>query len=134
MSHRTEGLPPLTGPARWLRELRYHEASRQSFAIILVALFCATASPVPLLVAIGLPIGLAGELFRLYASGFIVKNQELAIEYLVRKAGTLAPQVYPVPRELDEQISRAKLEAMGMRIDKMTEEQAIYAKSWKAGT
>ncbi|TME74757.1 MAG: adenosylhomocysteinase [Chloroflexi bacterium] len=61
-------------------------------------------------------------------------NQALAIEYLVRKAGTLAPQVYPVPRELDEQISRAKLEAMGMRIDKMTEEQAIYAKSWKAGT
>ncbi len=61
-------------------------------------------------------------------------NQALAIEYLVRNAGRLAPQVYPVPRELDEQISRAKLEAMGMRIDKMTEEQAIYAKSWKAGT
>ena len=61
-------------------------------------------------------------------------NQALSIEYLVRNAGTLAPQVYPVPRELDEQISRAKLEAMGMRIDKMTEEQAIYAKSWKAGT
>jgi hypothetical protein len=80
MSHRTEGLPPLTGPARWLRELRYHEASRQSFAIILVAVFCATASPVPLLVAIGLPIGLAGELFRLYASGFIVKNQALATD------------------------------------------------------
>jgi len=26
------------------------------------------------------------------------------------------------------------LEAMGMRIDKMTDEQATYAKSWKAGT
>jgi adenosylhomocysteinase len=42
--------------------------------------------------------------------------------------------VYPVPRELDEQIARSKLEAMGMRIDTMTEEQRIYANSWKAGT
>ena len=64
----------------------------------------------------------------------VIRDCSFAIEYLVSKAGTLAPQVYPVPRELDEQISRAKLEAMGMRIDKMTEEQAIYAKSWKAGT
>jgi adenosylhomocysteinase len=61
-------------------------------------------------------------------------NQALAIEYLMKNAGKLAPQVYPVPRELDEEISRTKLEAMGMRIDKMTDEQAIYAKSWKAGT
>src|SRR6266850_4004213 len=60
-------------------------------------------------------------------------NQALSIEYLIKNAGTLAPQVYPVPRELDEEISRTKLEAMGMRIDKMTDEQAIYAKSWKAG-
>jgi adenosylhomocysteinase len=61
-------------------------------------------------------------------------NQALSIEYLIKNAGTLAPQVYPVPRELDEEISRTKLEAMGMRIDKMTDEQATYAKSWKAGT
>jgi adenosylhomocysteinase len=61
-------------------------------------------------------------------------NQALSIEYLMKNAGTLAPQVYPVPRELDEEISRTKLEAMGMRIDKMTDEQMIYAKSWKAGT
>jgi adenosylhomocysteinase len=53
---------------------------------------------------------------------------------LIKNAGKLAPQVYPVPRELDEEISRTKLEAMGMRIDKMTDEQATYAKSWKAGT
>ena len=61
-------------------------------------------------------------------------NQALSIAYLMMNAGKLAPQVYPVPRELDEDISRTKLEAMGMRIDKMTDEQAIYAKSWKAGT
>jgi adenosylhomocysteinase len=61
-------------------------------------------------------------------------NQALAIEYLIKNTGKLSPQVYPVPRELDEEISRAKLEAMGMQIDKMTEQQATYAKSWKAGT
>ena len=65
MSHRTEDLPPLTGPAHFIRELRYHEASRQSFALILVLLFCLTAppQPPPLLVLIGLPIALAGEAF-----------------------------------------------------------------------
>ena len=61
-------------------------------------------------------------------------NQALSAEYLVTKGRDLAPQVYPVPRELDEQIARAKLAAMHMRIDTMTEEQRVYANSWKAGT
>ena len=61
-------------------------------------------------------------------------NQVLSIEYLMKNAGRLAPQVYPVPRELDEEIARRKLEAMGKRIDSMTEEQRVYANSWKAGT
>ena len=61
-------------------------------------------------------------------------NQALSVEYLVKKGRELKPQVYPVPRELDEQIARAKLVAMNMRIDEMTEEQRLYANSWKAGT
>jgi adenosylhomocysteinase len=61
-------------------------------------------------------------------------NQVLSIEYLLENAGKLAPQVYPVPRELDQEIARRKLEAMGTRIDSMTEEQRIYSNSWKAGT
>ena len=61
-------------------------------------------------------------------------NQALAIEYLLRNAGRLAPQVYPVPEDLDAEIARRKLEAMGARIDTMTEEQRLYANSWKAGT
>ena len=80
MSHRTEDLPPLTGLAHVFRELRYHEASRQSFAIILVVIYTITAAPLPVLAAIGLPIALLGVLVRLYASGFIVKNQELATD------------------------------------------------------
>jgi len=61
-------------------------------------------------------------------------NQALAIEYLIKNAGRLKPEVYPVPRELDLEIARRKLEAMGTRIDAMTEEQRVYANSWKAGT
>ena len=61
-------------------------------------------------------------------------NQALSVEYLVTKGKQLAPDVYPVPRDLDEDIARRKLAAMGMEIDAMTPEQAQYAKSWKAGT
>ena len=61
-------------------------------------------------------------------------NQALSIEYILKSGGRLAPQVYPVPRELDEEIARRKLEAMGTRIDSMTEEQKAYSNSWKAGT
>jgi len=61
-------------------------------------------------------------------------NQALSIEYILKNEGKLKPQVYPVPRELDEEIARRKLEAMGTRIDSMTDEQTLYANSWKAGT
>ena len=61
-------------------------------------------------------------------------NQALSIEYILKNEGKLKPQVYPVPRELDEEIARRKLEAMGTRIDRMTDEQTLYSNSWKAGT
>jgi len=61
-------------------------------------------------------------------------NQALSVEHLVASAKTLEPRVYPVPRELDEDIARRKLVAMGMKIDALTDEQTTYARSWKAGT
>jgi protein-S-isoprenylcysteine O-methyltransferase Ste14 len=78
MSHRTQDLPPLTGLAHVVRELRYHEAARQILAVVLIVVYTITARPIPLLAAIGLPIAFVGAIVRLYASGFIVKNQELA--------------------------------------------------------
>src|SRR5439155_6349246 len=60
-------------------------------------------------------------------------DQALSVEHLVAKAATLENQVYPVPLELDEEIARNKLQAMGMKIDAMTEEQRTYAASWKSG-
>jgi protein-S-isoprenylcysteine O-methyltransferase Ste14 len=78
MSHRTAELPPRTGLAHVVRELRYHEASRQIFAVVLIVFFTVTAKTVPLAVAFGAPIALLGTAVRLYASGFIMKNEVLA--------------------------------------------------------
>jgi len=78
MSHRTQDLEPLTGFRHTLRELRYHEVARQLLAVVLILVYTLTAADVPWLVAIGMPPALVGTLFRLYASGFIVKNKELA--------------------------------------------------------
>jgi len=80
MSHRTAELPPRTGLTHVIRELRYHEAARQLLAVVLIVVYAVTAAPLPALTAIGLPVAVAGAFVRLYASGFIVKNQELATD------------------------------------------------------
>jgi adenosylhomocysteinase len=61
-------------------------------------------------------------------------NQALATEYAVQHASSLESKVYPVPREIDEEIARLKLETMGVHIDQLTEEQAKYLASWDEGT
>ena len=61
-------------------------------------------------------------------------NQALSTEYAVQHAATLERRVYPVPREIDEEIARLKLETMGVSIDQLTEEQARYLASWDEGT
>ncbi len=80
MSHRTRDLPTLSGVAHQLRELRYHEFSRQALGLVLVVIYGLTGRPsaatfyfAALLIAIGIGI-------RVYASGFIVKNKELATD------------------------------------------------------
>ena len=79
MSHRTRDLPPLSGLSHAVRELRYHEISRQLGAVALILLFALTAAPGTLPLALGFPLALVGTAIRLYASGFIVKNEQLAI-------------------------------------------------------
>jgi adenosylhomocysteinase len=61
-------------------------------------------------------------------------NQALAAEYIVKNAKRLLRRVYPVPKEIDEEIARLKLEAMGVRIDRLTKEQQSYLASWEMGT
>ncbi len=61
-------------------------------------------------------------------------NQALNAEYLVETAHTLKPDVYPVPKDIDEEVGRLKLEAMGIQIDTLTAEQEKYLASWDVGT
>jgi len=61
-------------------------------------------------------------------------NQALAVEYLVQNQGKLEPGIYPVPEEKDREIATLKLDAMGIAIDKLTDEQLNYMNSWSEGT
>jgi adenosylhomocysteinase len=61
-------------------------------------------------------------------------NQALAAEYLAKNAKELEKRVYPVPKEIDKEIARLKLKAMGVAIDTLTPEQEKYLSSWEMGT
>ncbi|HKV45450.1 MAG TPA: adenosylhomocysteinase, partial [bacterium] len=61
-------------------------------------------------------------------------NQALALEYLARHGRTLAPDVYPVPSEIDQRVAALKLSAEGVLIDTLTEQQERYLRSWQEGT
>ncbi len=61
-------------------------------------------------------------------------NQALAAEYLVDNKGKLKNKVYTLPRDLDVNVAKIKLDAMGISIDKLTKEQSKYLSSWDEGT
>uniref|UniRef100_A0A7C4L246 Adenosylhomocysteinase n=1 Tax=Bellilinea caldifistulae TaxID=360411 RepID=A0A7C4L246_9CHLR len=61
-------------------------------------------------------------------------NQALSVEYMVKHAADLKKQVYSVPAEIDSEIARLKLAAMGVEIDVLTDEQLRYLNSWEEGT
>jgi len=61
-------------------------------------------------------------------------NQALSVEYMVKHAAELKKQVYSVPAEIDSEIARLKLAAMGVEIDILTDEQVHYLNSWEEGT
>ena len=58
--------------------------------------------------------------------------QALSLEWMVRHAGMLEKKVYNVPEEIDDQIGRVKLAAMGLSIDTLTQEQKDYLAGWEA--
>ncbi|RMF21236.1 MAG: adenosylhomocysteinase [Cyanobacteria bacterium J083] len=61
-------------------------------------------------------------------------NQALACEYLVKNQGKLSPGLHSIPQEVDQEIARIKLAAMGIQIDALTEDQITYMNSWTVGT
>jgi adenosylhomocysteinase len=61
-------------------------------------------------------------------------NQALSAEYMARHARELEKKVYTVPKEIDTQVARLKLQALGVKIDRLTDEQENYLRSWNIGT
>lgn len=61
-------------------------------------------------------------------------NQSLTAEYIKEHGSELGNKVYSVPEEIDNNIARLKLESMGIKIDKLTDEQNKYLHSWEMGT
>jgi adenosylhomocysteinase len=61
-------------------------------------------------------------------------NQALAAEHILKNEGKLGNRVYKLPEELDKKIAEVKLQTLGIKIDKLTPEQAAYISSWQHGT
>jgi adenosylhomocysteinase len=61
-------------------------------------------------------------------------NQALSAEYVVKRRGTLKASVFGVPKEIDEEVARLKLAALGVTIDILSADQQKYLASWNEGT
>ncbi|MBE9034006.1 adenosylhomocysteinase [aff. Roholtiella sp. LEGE 12411] len=61
-------------------------------------------------------------------------NQALACEFLVKNKGKLEPGLHSIPTEVDQEIARLKLQAIGINIDTLTPDQIEYTNSWTTGT
>jgi adenosylhomocysteinase len=61
-------------------------------------------------------------------------NQALCAEYMAKNSSKLENKVYDVPDDIDAEVARLKLNAMGIEIDTLTEEQRHYLSSWEEGT
>jgi adenosylhomocysteinase len=61
-------------------------------------------------------------------------NQALSAEWMAATYATLENRVYRVPEDIDKEISRIKLESMGVSIDRLSKEQEKYLAAWEVGT
>lgn len=61
-------------------------------------------------------------------------NQALSAEWVTKYHESLEKKVYRVPEDIDKEISRLKLQSMGVKIDSLTAEQSKYLSSWEVGT
>jgi len=61
-------------------------------------------------------------------------NQALAAEFLVKNQGKLENKVYTLPKNLDREVARLHLKAMGWGLEILTPQQKKYLTSWQEGT
>jgi adenosylhomocysteinase len=64
----------------------------------------------------------------------IFANQALGVRFIAEEGRSLQNRVYAVPKHLDDEIARLKLQALGVDIDELTDEQRRYLASWERGT
>ena len=77
---RTDSMPEAHGLNKFIRPLRYHEASRQWFAVVFVPLVSYFGQPTREMLIAGGVVALIGTLIRLWASGHVKKNKVLATD------------------------------------------------------
>ena len=77
-SDRLQRVGDRRGLMGWWDRLRYNEILRQGIGLLLVAVCAYFARPGSTLVIIGLAMATFGQIFRIYAAGFIHKNKQLA--------------------------------------------------------
>ena len=77
---RTDSMPEAHGLNKIIRPLRYHEQSRQWFAILFVPLVSWFGQPTRELLIAGSVVAVVGALIRLWASGHVKKNKVLATD------------------------------------------------------
>jgi adenosylhomocysteinase len=61
-------------------------------------------------------------------------NQALSVEHLMQHHSGMEKRVYPVPEAIDRKVAKMKLEALGIKIDRLSMEQEQYLTSWSEGT
>jgi adenosylhomocysteinase len=61
-------------------------------------------------------------------------NQALCVRHIVENHEKLRNEVYSVPKPIDEEVARLKLESLGVEVEELTEEQKKYLSSWDFGT
>jgi len=61
-------------------------------------------------------------------------TQSLATEWAVKNRKKLKPQVYDVPKVVEDWVARLKLTSMGIHVDRLSEKQKEYLSSWNVGT
>jgi adenosylhomocysteinase len=57
--------------------------------------------------------------------------QALSAKYIAENHDKLENRVYKVPEFIDKQVAEMKLKALGVSIDRLTDEQAEYLRSWE---
>lgn len=77
---RTDSMPEARGINKFIRPLRYHEASRQWFAVFFVLLVSLLGQPVTESLYAGGTVAVLGAMVRLWASGHVMKNEQLATD------------------------------------------------------